>query len=378
MSGRPRSTRAVVLRKFMSDPNSELAGAIETVPLPTTLIGTEVEIKMVAMAVNFADNLVLRGKYQIRPPLPYTPGTDFAGVVTRVGPNVTHLKLGDRVSGGTISGRNYVSGRGLGVARGGFAEDAVLPEDHLRKVPATISHAQAAMVGTTYGTAHYALKYEAKVKPDEVCLIHAAAGALGLAACQVAKACGATVVATAGSLAKLDVARRYGGADIAINYRDENWVDAVRKALGGKTVDIVFDPVGLPASSSKLMGYHSRLLVLGFTGWNNDAGLSGEPGPHGETGGRGNLPVLALNRLLVKHCSVIGIYLFAFADAEPELAAQMWREISEGLEVRVYQPVVYTTLSGGLAALPKALSLTMNRETYGKVVVGFESQRSQL
>lgn len=204
-------------------------------------------------------------------------------------------------------------------------------------------------------------------------------------------------------MAKLDIARRYGGADIAINYRDENWVDAVRKALGGKTVDIVFDPVGLPASSSKLMGssrpyflynaflpqskdqalpelprYHSRLLVLGFTGWNNDAGLSGEPGPHGETGGRGNLPLLALNRLLVKHCSVIGIYLFAFADAEPELAAQMWREISEGLEVRVYQPVVYTTLSGGLAALPKALSLTMNRETYGKVVVGFESQRSQL
>lgn len=226
MSGRPRSTRAVVLRKFMSDPNSELVDAIETVPLPTTLIGTEVEvsgystsgatllsartheayprtrnqadllartndwethtqIKMVAMAVNFADNLVLRGKYQIRPPLPYTPGTDFAGVVTRVGPNVTHLKVGDRVSGGTISGRNYVSGRGLGVARGGFAEDAVLPEDHLRKVPATISHAQAAMVGTTYGTAHYALKYEAKVKPGEVCLIHAAAGALGLAACQV-------------------------------------------------------------------------------------------------------------------------------------------------------------------------------------------------
>jgi NADPH2:quinone reductase len=149
------------------------------------LDGAPTQIAMGAIAVNFADHLMLRGQYQIRSPLPHTPGSDFAGTVTRVGSGVASLKVGDRVSGGTLSGKDHASGRGLGVGRGGFGEVAVLPEDHLRVCPPDISLAQASMLGTTYGTAHYALRYEARLQPGEVCLVHAAAGALGLAACQV-------------------------------------------------------------------------------------------------------------------------------------------------------------------------------------------------
>jgi hypothetical protein len=119
--------------------------------------------------------------------------------------------------------------------------------------------------------------------------------------------------------------------------------------------------------------YHSRLLVLGFTGWNSADSLpASSHGPPNEPSGPGNLPALMLNRLLVKHCSVIGIYLFAFVDAEPELAKQMWREINAALEAGDYRPAVFHKLTGGLRDLPEALRLTLSRKAYGKVVVTFD------
>ena len=329
-----------------------------------------------AVAVNFADNLVLQGRYQIKAPLPFTPGYDWSGVVIRVGDAVTHVAPGDRVFGGTISAAAHASGRGSGPGRGGMSELAVVPADFVRPFPSRVSFAQASMLGTTYGTAHYALKYEARLQRGEVCLVHAAAGALGLAACQVAKALGAVVVATASSDAKLAIARERGGADICINYRREtDWVRAVKAALSEHTgaastlVDVAFDPVGLPTQCTKLMGYHSRLLVLGFTGWNAQApGADQVPvGPPGEAGG--TLPTLALNRLLVKHCSVIGIYLFAFADREPDAVSRMWLEINDALESGAYDPVVFDRELRGLEKIGQALELTTDRTSYGKVVV---------
>jgi len=247
----------------------------------------------------------------------------------------------------------------------------VVPADQLRAVPDRLTDAQASMLGTTYGTAHYALLHEGKLNRGDVCVVHAAAGALGLAACQVAKAHGAIVVATAGSDAKLLVAKEKGSADAAVCYRDAGWVDAVKAALPEGKADIIFDPVGLPTASTKWMGYHSRLLVLGFTGWNAPDGAAlPVVGPPGEVGGRNDLPTIALNRLLVKHCSVVGVYLYAFVDADPEAAAAMWADISAHLQSGAYDPVVYRTVPGGLDALPAALRLAASREVYGKVVLG--------
>ena len=374
--------RAVVLRKHLpANSTTDLSSCIETLVAPKALKDDDVEVRVRAVAVNFADHLVLQGRYQIKTPLPFTPGYDWSGVVTRVGKAVTHVAPGDRVFGGTISATAHASGRGSGPGRGGMSELAVVPADFVRPFPPRVSFAQASMLGTTYGTAHYALKYEARLQRGEVCLVHAAAGALGLAACQVAKAIGALVIATASSDAKLAIARERGGADICINYRRESdWVGVVKAALGGhnggasasahgRLVDVVFDPVGMPTQCTKLMGYHSRLLVLGFTGWNAQAPEAdqGCMGPAGETGS--TLPTLALNRLLVKHCSVIGIYLFAFADREPDTVSCMWLEINDALESGAYDPVVFDCELRGLEKIGQALELTTDRTSYGKVVV---------
>jgi NADPH2:quinone reductase len=331
--------------------------------MPETLADNEVEVDVRAVAVNFAENLMVRGLYQIKPPLPYNPGQDWAGQIMRVGRNVRNVMPGEHVFGGTISGVEIAQGGSNSIGRGGYSERLVCPSHYVRKFPPNISFDQACMIGTTYATAHYALAYEAKVQPGEVVLVHAAAGALGLAACQVAKSMGATVIATASSADKLEVARTRGRADVCINYKqDENWVDAIKKVTsrdGMKgLVDVCFDPVGLAMETSKVMGYHSRLLVLGFTGWNSQDGIEGRQG----------LPQFAVNRLLVKHCSLIGIYLYNFADNEPELCARMWEEVYAKLQSGAYDPVVFGSLDG-LHRVAEAFEMVQERGTYGKVTI---------
>jgi NADPH2:quinone reductase len=352
---------AVVIRKWLTSP-SELNECIETFELPETIADDEVEVAVKAVAVNFAENLMVQGLYQIKPPLPYNPGSDWAGEIIRVGKNVRNVAPGDRVFGGTIRGSEIALGYGVG--RAGYAERLICPFHFVRKFPSNISFDQASMLCTTYATAHYALIYEAKIQPGDVVLVHASAGALGLAACQVAKSVGATVIATASTKEKLEVARIRGGADFCINYKEGDWVGAIKKATADREglkrglVDVCFDPVGLAMETSKVMGYHSRLLVLGFTGWNSQDGLDGQQG----------LPQFAVNRLLVKHCSLIGIYLYNFADNEPELCAQMWEELFAKIESGAYDPVVFDSFDG-LNNVAKAFELVQQRETYGKVTI---------
>lgn len=373
--------KAVVIRKTLST-YKELPNCIEVFKLPETLKPHEVEIDIRAIAMNFADYLSVTGAYQVPLPLPATPGMDFSGQIQRVGSAVTNVSIGQRVYGGNISARDLAAGRASAVGGGGWSQVAVMPARYVKPFPDNISYVQASMLSTTYGTAHYALKYEGRVQPGEVVLVHAAAGALGLAAVQVAKALCAVVIGTASSEAKLAVARS-SGADYTVNYVEQDFVSVVKDILkkeGRSKVDVVFDPVGLPVQSSKLMGFHSRLLVLGFTAWNN---ASTTAHPPGETPGK--LPTLAVNRLLVKHASVIGIYLFSCADEMPELMATVQREVYEALEAGIYNPVVYPKVLEGLESISDGLDMTLNRGCHGKVCVALKpmtavppSRRSKL
>lgn len=290
-------------------------------------------------ATNFFDLLQIAGKYQHQPPLPWISGSEFSGVVLQVPSNpknrTTKYKVGDKV---------------FGASQGGYATKVAAKEEALKPVPEGWNFVEAAGLFVTAPTSYGALVTRAGVKQGDYVLVHAAAGGVGLAAVQIAKAFGATVIATAGTAHKLAIAKSFG-ADYALDYSDPNWPTQVKKLTpNGRGVDIVFDPVGLIDKSTKCIAWNGRLLVVGFAA--------------------GSVEKLALNKVLLKNISIVGIHWGAYTMNEPEAIEPVWEGLFKLIEQKKFKPTVFTDKAFvGLESVPEALKTLGSRGTWGKVVV---------
>ena len=247
---------------------------IEDVPTPKPKAG-EVLIRVGATGVSFAALLGVQGRHQNKPPLPYVPGNEIAGHVAEIGPGVTNVKVGQRVT--------------TGVSQGGFAEYAVAIAANVIAIPEIMPYAQATNFPTLYPTAYGALKWKAEMKPGEVLLVHGAGGGSGLTGIEVGKAMGAVVIASAGGADKLEAAKE-AGADHLIDYRKEDLRARVLEITGGRGADVIYDPVGGSAFdvSLRCIAPEGRLIPMGFAS--------------------GTIPQIPANILLVKNVTVIGFY----------------------------------------------------------------------
>jgi NADPH:quinone reductase len=306
---------------------------VEDVPEPRPGPG-EALVRVSAAALNFFDTLIIENKYQLKPPLPFSPGAEFCGIVEALGPDVTELKIGERVIGSI----------GYGACRELVAAQA----KRLIRVPEGVADEQAAGLTITYGTSLHALKDRAQVRAGETLAVLGAAGGVGLAAVEIGKLMGARVIACASSNDKLAVAREHG-AELTLNYSKESLRDGLRRLTDGKGVDVLYDPVGgeLAEPALRSMAWKGRYLVIGFAG--------------------GEIPKLPLNLVLLKGCDVLGVFWGSFVDREPEAhAANMaWllEHVAAGrLSARVH--AVYP-----LAETPAALGVLARREAKGKVLV---------
>lgn len=256
---------------------------------------------------------------------------------------------------GARAPRFQVGDRVLGASQGGYATKIAAREEVLRPVPAGWSFAEAAGLFVTAPTSYGALVTRAGVKPGDYVLVHAAAGGVGLAAVQIAKAFGATVIATAGTGRKLDVARAFG-ADHVIDYADAAWPDKVKKLTPqGRGVDIVFDPVGLIDRSTKCIRWNGRLLVIGFAA--------------------GAIEKVAMNKVLLKNISIVGLHWGAYSINEPEMIPVVWEGLFKLIDEGKLRGTVFTDQEFvGLESVPAALKSLGSRGTWGKVVVKVPQQ----
>lgn len=276
-------SKAVIIRAF-GDPSTFSLEERELAPPGAGKLAIRVE----AAGISYVDVLVAAGEYQLRPPLPFVPGSEFAGVVTAVGEGVDPARIGERVLASAF-----------GAA---FAEDAVVPAKLALPIPAGMSFAEAAVFRVSYATTYYALVQRGNLKPGETVLVLGAGGAVGYAAIQVAKALGAKVIGSASTDVKRALATQ-GGADAVVDARSATWRDDVKAANGGKPVDIVIDPVGGEATEPafRSLAWNGRHLVIGFAG--------------------GFIPKLPINLALLKGASLIGVDVRQFGEFEPEAAA---------------------------------------------------------
>ncbi|ORX58882.1 NAD(P)-binding protein [Hesseltinella vesiculosa] len=321
--------KAYVVHRWLKGPE-ELT--IEDVPVPAMKKG-EVQVQVKAAGLNFFDTLMIQGKYQIRPPFPFVPGGEFSGVVMKS--DSAKFKVGDRVFGRGSAFQEVVN----------VEPSALLP------MPSHFTFEQAAGLFVTYPTSYSALVLRAQLKAGEYCLVHAAAGGVGIAAVQIAKALGATVIATAGSAEKLEVCKRYG-ADHVINYRDKDWHDQVKKITKGHGADVVYDPVGLVEQSTKCTAWNGRILIIGFA--------------------QGTIEKIPANRLLLKNISAVGLHWGAYAIHEPARIPEVWKALFDLFESRKVVPAVYDSVFG-FEDIPKGLEAINNRASYGKVVASIGS-----
>jgi NADPH:quinone reductase len=306
---------------------------IRDLPEPVAASG-EAVVRVEAAALNFFDTLIIAGKYQIKPTLPFSPGAEFAGSVEQVAPGVTVVEPGDRVAGCI----------GYGAAR----ERVAVAADQLVKLPAGLDANRAAGAIVTYGTSYYALKDRGQLKAGETLAVLGASGGVGLAAIELGKIMGARVIACASSADKLEFARQHGADDL-VNYAAENLRDALKRVGGERGIDVVYDPVGGPHAEAALrsLAWEGRFLVIGFAA--------------------GEIPKLPLNLVLLKSCDVRGVFWGAWTVREPDAhcanTARLLAWCAAGkLSAHVHQ--VYP-LDEAAAAL-HALS---DRSVMGKVVL---------
>jgi NADPH2:quinone reductase len=294
----------------------------------------QVLIDVKAAGVNFPDVLMTQGKYQFKPPLPFAPGCELAGVVKAVGEGVTHVKPGDRVL--------------ALVMHGGFAEEAVADAGGVVPLPDGVDFATAASFMFTYGTSYHALKDRALLQPGETLLVLGAAGGVGLAAVELGKLMGARVIAAASSDDKLEVCRSRG-ADDTINYSSEDLRERLKTLTAGHGVDVVYDPVGGPYSELALRGmaWRGRFLVVGFA--------------------NGEIPRIPLNLALLKGCAIVGVFWGNFTTKEPKANAANIRELIAWIAGGKLKPFVSERYP--LARGVEALQAMQDRRVKGKVVI---------
>jgi NADPH2:quinone reductase len=270
----------------------------------------------------------------MKPPFPFVPGAELAGVVREVGRDVEGFSVGDRVL--------------ASVPLGGFAERAVVPVTGAWPMPAAMSFAEGAAFPIVYPTSHAALVLRAQLQRGETLLVHAAAGGVGLAAVQIGKALGARVIATAGGEEKLEVARQ-AGADETIDYQQEDFVERVRELTAGKGADVIYESVGGEVfdRSLKCIAWNGRLLVIGFAG--------------------GQIPEVKVNRILLKNIALIGLHWGAYALNEPARIGETFAALFRLYDAGKIKPVIFRRYR--LEEIADALVALGSRKTYGKVVV---------
>ncbi|OJJ96120.1 hypothetical protein ASPACDRAFT_1882946 [Aspergillus aculeatus ATCC 16872] len=332
--------RAIQVTEYVKGP---LELGVVTLPTPSPS-PTDYLIEIHSAGTNFFDILQIQGKYQHQPPLPWVGGSEFAGTVLAVPTSPTtppRFAVGDRVFGAT---------------QGAYATHVLAPEPSLLPIPSGWTFEDAAGLFVTAPTSYGALVHRANVQAGEWVLVHAAAGGVGLAAVQIAKAKGATVVATASTERKRQIARQFG-ADHVVDYRDKSWPDQVKKLCAqhrtgnGKVgVDIVYDPVGLIEASLKCVAWNARLLVIGFAA--------------------GKIEKVALNRVLLKNVSLVGLHWGQYAQFEKETVQSVWAGIFDLVAQRKFRGTAFKDETFvGLESVPRALQGLGGRETWGKVVV---------
>lgn len=299
----------------------------------------EVQIEIKACAVNFPDILMIQGGYQFKPELPFAPGGEFSGIVTQTGARVAHFKPGDRVV--------------VGSRTGGFAECINVAADTVRPIPPSVSFAKAAGYATAYLTAYVALEIRGQLKASETLLVHGAAGGVGMAAVDLGKHMGATVIATAGSDAKLEVLKARG-ADHVINYTLPDgslggFREKVKELTEGEGADVIYDPVGGSVfdESMRCINWGGRLLTIGFTS--------------------GVWPQAAVNHILIKQISVIGVRAGEIGRRNPALGIQCRDAVYDLLESGHIDP--YVCAHFPLQDAVQALAMLRDRQVVGKVVV---------
>ena len=321
--------QAIVCENF--GPPSSLR--LKTLPEPTAGAG-EVVVEIKAAAVNFPDVLIIQNKYQHKPALPFTPGSEFAGVVHAVGAGVSSLSPGERVAA-------YVG-------NGAFAQYIALPASGCIKLPNNLDFDTAAAFTLTYGTSYHALVDRAGLQAGETVLVLGAAGGVGLAAIEIAKALGATVIAAASSDEKLAVCRAHG-ADHLLNYSRDDLRERVKAYTGARGPDVVYDPVGgsFTEPAFRSIGWRGRYLIVGFA--------------------NGEIPKLPLNLPLLKGASVIGVFWGDFVKREPERNAQAVKVLLQWIAAGKLKPHVSRRYA--LADTAQALDEMAQRRVTGKVLI---------
>jgi NADPH2:quinone reductase len=294
----------------------------------------EVVVDVKAAGVNFPDVLMIQGRYQIKPALPFTPGIELAGVVKEAGGGVAQVRAGDAVVASVLFGA--------------FAEECVAPADRIMPLPRGVSFDAAAAFTLTYGTSWHALKDRAQLRRGETLLVLGAAGGVGLAAVELGAAMGARVIAAASSDAKLAVCRARGAAE-TINYSTQDLRERLKTLVGEKGVDVVYDPVGGALSEPALrsVGWRGRFLVIGFAG--------------------GEIPRLPANLPLLKGSAIVGVYWGEWLKREPEAARREMGELFSWLADGRVKPHVSARYP--LARTGEALAALARRAVTGKVVI---------
>ena len=319
-----------VLCKHLGPPDKLV---VEDIPSLVPAKG-QVVVSVKAAGVNFPDTLIIQGKYQFKPEVPFSPGGEVAGVVKAVGEGVSGWKPGDRV----IAAATW----------GGFAEELLTDAERLIPLVDKMDYVPASAFILTYGTSYHALKDRAQLKPGETLLVLGASGGVGLAAVQLGKAMGARVIAAASSDSKLDVCRQ-NGADDVINYASDDLRTRIKVLTAGKGVDVIYDPVGGPYSEPALrdMAWNGRFLVVGFAA--------------------GDIPKIPLNLALLKGCSIVGVFWGAFTKNEVERNRANNAELMQMYLDGKVKPHIHATYP--LERVIEALNEVMNKRVSGKVVL---------
>jgi NADPH2:quinone reductase len=295
----------------------------------------EVVVDVAAASLNFPDVLMCRGEYQVKPPVPFTPGAEVSGVVTAIGPDAD----------GSLLGRRVIAIPRFGA--GGFTEQTVAPVSTVFPIPDSLDDAAAAALHVTYQTGHVALHRRARIAAGETLLVHAGAGGVGSAAIQLGRAAGARVIATAGGAEKVHVCRDLG-AQLVIDYRAGDFVDAVKEFTDGRGADVIYDPVGGDTydRSTKCIAFEGRILIIGFTG--------------------GRFADARTNHVLIKNYAVVGVHWGLYNLMQPALVHATHDALMQLHADGAIAPLISREIP--MAEIPPALASLATRGTWGKIV----------
>lgn len=294
----------------------------------------EVLIRVHASALNFADSLITKGKYQVKPSLPFSPGLECSGVVEAMGPNVTSCQKGDRVM--------------AVLDWGGFAQYAIAKDTDVHPIGDSLDFKTAAAIPVVYGTSHHGLTQKAQLKAGETLVVHGASGGVGLSAVEIGKRLGATVIATAGGPEKLAICKAHG-ADHLIDYRNGSVREQIKKLTDGLGSHVTYDPVGgnLFTESLRSTRQDGRILVIGFAS--------------------GDIPQIPANIMMVKNISCIGYHWGAYRTLDPQALRTSFQELMGWVNEGSLKPHVSMTFP--LSDLDQGFEALLGRKSTGKVVI---------